>query len=71
MQTARPLGLALTLLVIGTLVVGIYPRPFVALGQRAAISLHLSNQDLAANHLAPNPCHSPVAETESLPDAAL
>jgi NADH-quinone oxidoreductase subunit N len=36
MPIARPLGLAIALCVIGTLVIGIYPRPFVALGAKAA-----------------------------------
>ena len=36
MSVARPLSLAISICVIGTLAIGIYPRPFVALGEKAA-----------------------------------
>lgn len=39
LTVSRPLGLALTVCVIGTLVIGIYPRPWVALGEQAAKAL--------------------------------
>jgi NADH-quinone oxidoreductase subunit N len=39
MTVARPLSLALAVCVLGTLVIGIYPRPWVALGEQAALAL--------------------------------
>lgn len=39
MPVARPLGLAISLCVLGILVIGVYPRPWVALGDTAASSL--------------------------------
>lgn len=44
MTVARPLALALAVCVIGTLVIGIYPRPWVALGERAALSLQIGSR---------------------------
>jgi NADH-quinone oxidoreductase subunit N len=52
---ARPLSVAISLCVIATLVIGIYPRPFVALGERAATSLHVPAQDLGKRTEAPEP----------------
>jgi proton-translocating NADH-quinone oxidoreductase chain N len=36
MPVSRPIGLALTLCTLGTLVIGIYPRPWITLGEEAA-----------------------------------
>jgi NADH-quinone oxidoreductase subunit N len=55
MTVARPLGLAISLCVIGTLVIGIYPRPFIALGEKAAASLHTATQVLGKHSEAPEP----------------
>lgn len=40
MPVARPLSLAIAVCVIGTLFIGIYPAPFVRLGEQAANALH-------------------------------
>jgi len=42
LTVAPALGLALAICVIGTLVIGIYPRPWVALGEQAAVALRPS-----------------------------
>jgi NADH-quinone oxidoreductase subunit N len=41
----RPLALAVGICVLGTLVIGIYPRPWVELGQRAATSAFIGAGD--------------------------
>ena len=55
MTVAGPLGLALSLCVIGTLAIGIYPRPFVALGEKAATALHVATQDFGKHTEASEP----------------
>jgi hypothetical protein len=44
------------LYVIGTLFIGIYPRPFVAPGKKATTSLHIPAQNLGKQVEVPNLC---------------
>ncbi len=39
LPVARSLNLAIAVCVLGTLVIGIYPRPWIALGEKAAVAL--------------------------------
>lgn len=39
-RVSRPLGLAIAICVVGTLVIGVYPKPFIQLGDRAITALH-------------------------------
>jgi NADH-quinone oxidoreductase subunit N len=38
MPVARPLGIAIALCVIGTIAIGVYPKPWIEIGERAAVS---------------------------------
>jgi len=42
LPVARPLGLAIAVCVLGTLIIGIYPAPWVRMGARAAAALQTS-----------------------------
>ena len=39
-RVSRPLGLAIAICVVGTLAIGVYPKPFIHLGDRAISALH-------------------------------
>jgi NADH-quinone oxidoreductase subunit N len=39
MPVARPLGIAIAICVIGTIAIGVYPRPWVEMGERASAAL--------------------------------
>ncbi len=53
---SRPLGIAIALCVIGTLAIGIYPRPFVQLGRTAELALNgLPRDRLKINESAADP----------------
>lgn len=51
LPVARPLGLAIAVCVVGTLGIGIYPRPWVALGERAALALRPASSGQAVARL--------------------
>lgn len=51
MVVARPLGLAMAICIVGTLFIGIYPRPFVELGEKAAVALQNSAAPIVARLL--------------------
>jgi NADH-quinone oxidoreductase subunit N len=38
MPVARPLGIAIALCVAGTIAIGVYPKPWIEIGERAAVS---------------------------------
>ncbi len=52
-HVARPLGIALAICVAMTVAIGVYPRPWIALGERAAASLSAS--DLSRSHASRSP----------------
>jgi len=50
LPVARPLGLAMAVCVIGTLAIGVYPRPWVEIGRKAAAPLAQPEGTLAIRH---------------------
>ena len=52
MRVARPFGVAIAICVIGTLVIGIFPRPVVALGKKAATVPHVPGRDSSKHSVA-------------------
>lgn len=66
MPVSRPIGVALTVCTLGTLVIGVYPRPWITLGETAAQGVLQS--PTASTRMPPN---APAMTSRAAPDSAV